>query len=162
MTEHDSRPIVIDGLNVAYWRGKPPTLRLPLALMSALLQRGQATQLFFDANTPYQIAADELPIYGQLQQHTDCVTQVPSRRRADWPMLKCARVSGACIVSRDKFRDHRARYRKLIDDPTRLVSGFVEQDVLTIPSLDLRIPLPATVEAVWQALRPLLPAPADQ
>ena len=71
-------------------------------------------------------------------------------------MLRQATSKGACVLSRDKYRDHRRRYRKLIDDPARLISGAVLNDCLLIPSLRLELPLPACVDAAWAGLEPLL------
>ncbi|EIT71147.1 MULTISPECIES: hypothetical protein [Hydrocarboniphaga] len=81
---------------------------------------------------------------------------MPRGRRADGELLRQARASGACIVSRDRFRDYRSRYRKLIDDPTRLFGGYVQEGQLQVPALDCSCPLQASAQQAWDALQPLL------
>ena len=71
-------------------------------------------------------------------------------------MLKHATSSGACVVSRDKYRDYRQRYRKLIDDPARLMSGEVKDDRVLVPLLALSAPLPSSAHEAWEDLEPLL------
>jgi hypothetical protein len=145
--------ICVDALNVAYWCGSPPDLRLPLTLMAALLDRGHRVQLYFDASAPHQLKDEDRLIYEQLlQQRASHVIQVPSGRRADGVLLKHARSSGASIVSRDRFRDHRARFRKLIDDPARLFGGAVSQDVLHVPALGIEAALPVSSKAALDVL----------
>lgn len=148
----EPRPFFIDALNVAYWCGRPPSLRLPLALMTALLAEGYQAVLFFDASARYQLG-EESDLYAQLMQVPDHFVEVPSGRSADTELLKRARATGACIVSRDHFRDHRRRYRKLIDDPARLLMGFVSNEHLLVPALALDVLLPATALAAWRALQ---------
>ena len=139
--------LLVDALNVAYWCGEPPQLRLPLSLAAGLQARGQAAVLYFDANARHCLAADA-ETYLQLLQHPRLCAEAPSGKRADGLMLKQARDSGASIVSRDRFRDHRKRYRRLIDDPGRVFSGFVKDERLFIEGLQLDLPLwPSSPEA---------------
>lgn len=147
--------LLIDGLNVAYWCGDPPTLRLPLALMSGLLERGFPARLYFDASAAYRLQ-DDAAIYAQLVQHELQAVQVPSGRRADGEMLKHARAQGGCIVSRDRFRDYRSRYRRLIDDPSRVLEGYVEADRIRVPALAVSTPLPASAWQAWETVERLL------
>jgi hypothetical protein len=164
--EATPRRVFIDALNVAYWCGNPPSLRLPLALMQQLLANGDAAFLYFDASAGYAFR-HELAIYERLLQYPQQCIEVPSGRTADGVMLRYARIQGACIVSRDRYRDYRSRFRRLIDDPTRLLAGFVAEDVLQVPGLAISAPLAATAELAWlplQALldggsRPALPVP---
>lgn len=149
------RRILVDALNVAYWCGSPPSLRLPITLMAALLASGYQTLQYFDASARYQLR-HESDLYLQLMQQPLYFTEVPSGRTADKAMLRHATSTGACIVSRDRYRDYRSRYRKLIDDSTRLISGTVSRDRLLIPALDLDVPLPASADAAWNLLEPLL------
>lgn len=151
----EARRFFIDALNVAYWCGNPPSLRLPIALMTHLLSDGHQVQLYFDASARYQLK-DEAALYEQLMQHLQHCIEVPTGRSADGVMLRYARSSGACILSRDKYRDHRKRYRKLIDDPDRLMSGFVREDGLLVPSLSLNVPLPSSAQEAWGQLQSLL------
>lgn len=153
----DSRPadaptILVDALNVAFWCGSPASLRLPIALLYALLAKQQPAQLYFDASTPYQLDPEELEIYVALLAQVAWSYQAPSGTSADSILLQHARRHNACIVSRDRFRDHRKRYRKLINEPGRVVSGWVEQDVLQVPDLSCAAPLAATTRAAWQLL----------
>jgi hypothetical protein len=144
--------VVVDALNVAYWCGDPPDLRLPLALMAHLLERGHPVLLYFDASAPYKLKDDDRLIYQQLVQHPRHVVQVPSGRRADGVMLQHARSTGACIVSRDRFRDYRRRFRKLIDDPARLFGGAVAENVLHVPALGVEARLPGSSREAWECV----------
>lgn len=151
--EPDTRRILIDALNVAYWCGKPPSLRLPIGLLGGLLAQGHQALLYFDASAHYQLP-HEAELYQRLiqQQPAHCI-EVPSGRTADGVMLRHATASGACIVSRDRYRDYRSRYRKLIDDPARLLPGAVANDRLLVPALALDAALPATAVTAWQQLQ---------
>lgn len=147
-----SSDIIVDALNVAYWCGTPPDLRLPLALMAQLIEHEQRVVLFFDASAPHQLVESDRAIYAELLVHPH-VIQVPSGKRADGLMLKAARDSGGRIVSRDRFRAERRRFRRIIDDPTRLVSGAVADDVLHVPGLKISAPLPTSAREAWDRIR---------
>ena len=142
-------PIFIDALNLAYWRGDPPSLRMPLALLTQLLAADREAMLYFDASAPHRLS-HEAGVYAGLLHLARHCTVVPSGRPADREMLRRATSSGACIVSKDRFRDHRRRYRKLIDDPARLYTGAVEGGRLLVPGLALDVPLPATADEAWR------------
>lgn len=147
--------LFIDALNVAYWCGKPASLRVPIALLAQLLIQGRSARLCFDASAPYQLQ-HEAGLYARLKQQQRYLIEVPSGIPADRVMLKQATSSGASILSRDRFRDHRRRYRRLIDDPARLISGHIQNDRLLVPALALDASLPPSIEAAWQQLEPLL------
>jgi Zc3h12a-like Ribonuclease NYN domain len=139
----------LDGLNIAYWSGPPPSLRLPVTLATGLRAAGYAVTVVFDASAihhwPQQAA-----LYSALLT-SSAVRQVPSRQPADCLLLREARHSGGVVVSRDGFKDHRRRYRRLIDDPARRWSGFVRDDHLHLPALELCLPLPGSAEAAVAA-----------
>jgi hypothetical protein len=156
-----TRRIFIDALNVAYWCGNPPSLRMPIALMSHLLTGGHQALLYFDASARYKLT-DEADVYARLMLHPEYFVEVPSGRTADGVMLRHATSSGGCVVSRDKYRDHRMRYRKLIDDPARLMSGAVMDDRLFVPSLELDVLLPSSVHEAWEQLEFLLSCQAKE
>lgn len=147
-----SSDVIVDALNVAYWCGTPPDLRLPLTLMAQLIERQLRVVLFFDASAPHQLVEIDRQIYPELLGHPH-VVQVPSGKRADGLMLKAARDSGGRIVSRDRFRAERRRFRRIIDDPARIVSGAVADDVLHVPGLEISAPLPASTRAAWDRIR---------
>lgn len=147
-----ARPVMIDGLNVAWWCGTPPTLRLPLTLILALYEQGRTACMVFDASAPYQLPEAERELYAELAQHTSCCVQVPSGQDADVHMLKQARDTHACIVTRDQFRDHRRKYRSLIKDTARILRGDVAENVLRVPALDIAAPLPDLPRQAWQRL----------
>lgn len=140
-------PVLIDGLNVAYWRGAPPSLFLPLSVAAALHRHGHRVRLVFDASTPHRVPAEQREVYAAMLRSGQA-EQTPSGVPADRHLLKLARATGAAIVSRDHFRDHRARYRKLVDDPERRLDGFVDDDVVRIPGLAAEGPLHN--EVTWQ------------
>lgn len=157
MTTSDAsqRLVFIDALNVAYWCGMPPSLRLPLVLMQRLLADGDDAALYFDASARHALR-HEADLYQQLLQYPQHCIEVPSGRTADGVMLRYARIRDACIVSRDRYRDYRSRFRKLIDDPTRLLPGYVADDQVQVPGLALTAPLAMTAELAWQQLQPSL------
>lgn len=154
MTSHalpSSPEILVDALNVAWWCGVPPTLRYPIVLLAGLLQRGDRAWLYFDASAPHQLAHERAE-YDALIARTDHVVQVASGTPADRLLLRHARDRGARIVSRDRFRDHRMRYRRIVDDPARLFAGGVEGGTLCVPGLGLEVPVPATTREAMDAL----------
>ena len=155
-----TREVLIDALNVAWWCGDPPTLRLPVALLVELVNRGTPACLYFDASAPHQLAHERAD-YDALFTFPDLVVQAPIGRTADSLLLRHARHRDALIVSRDRFRDHRARYRRIIDDPARVIGGLVEPDVLRVPGLGLAALLPATSGDAVDALRRLVESPVD-
>jgi len=147
----NTQQVFIDALNVAYWCGNPPSLRFPLSLLAQLLKQGYHAVLYFDANARY-LLGEEAGIYEQLMQLPERCIQAPSGRRADGVMLKHATAAGASVISRDKYRDYRKRYRRLIDDPTRLLPGDVTNDHVRVPGLGLDMPLASSAQEAWEWL----------
>lgn len=140
--------VLIDALNLAHWCGRPASLRVPLALLPALLARGDQPMLCFDASARYQLQ-HEAEVYAELLAQPSLAFEVRSGIPADRVLLQQARKTGAAIISRDRFRDHRRRYRKLIDDPLRLQAGYVSNDRVVVPGLLLDAALPATATQAW-------------
>lgn len=136
--------ILIDGLNVAHWVGRHADLRLPLRLLAELERLHIPAELYFDASAPYRFG-DARALYEAERQTSPHIIEVPSGRRADGVMLQRARSTGSRIVTRDRFRDYRSKFRKLIDAPDRLIGGHVLDDVLVVPSLALEITLHPTI-----------------
>lgn len=155
--ERRSPEVLIDAVNVAWWCGEPPSLRLPVTLLAALLRRGDRTWLYFDASAPH-LFSHERAEYETLIAMTRHVVVAPGGTPADRLLLRHARDRSARIVSRDRFRDHRIRYRRIIDDPSRVLSGWVEADTLRVPGLELDVPLvkavPETLDELWRDARP--------
>lgn len=149
--EHLSVRYCIDALNLAYWGGRQPSLRVPMALLTHLLASGHAARLYFDASARHRLAA-EATLYEALMQHPAHCIEVIAGRSADTLLLRDARATGAILISRDHFADHRRRYRKLIDDPARRLGGWMEPQQLCIPGLGQPLPLPATAAEAWAAL----------
>lgn len=137
--------IIIDALNVAYWGGRSADLRLPLALGCVLLDAGLVAELYFDASAPHRVGSARAA-YEQLRQESPLVLQAPTGIRADGEILRRARKTGARIVSRDRFRDYRARFRRLIDDPQRVLDGHVEAGRVHLPALHLSAEVPPAPE----------------
>lgn len=135
-------PILVDASNVAWWAGAPPSLRLPAALLWHLRCAGADIQLVFDASARHHLA-HEAQAYAALLALPGC-TEVARGRRADGELLRQARKRGGLIVSRDRFRDHRRRYRKLIDDRQRVIDGMCVSGRIVIPALGIDVPLSPT------------------
>lgn len=146
-------PFVVDALNVAYWCGSPPTLRLPLALATGLRRAGYQVQLVFDASTSHQLAEHEWDVYRALLMLADVAVQVPSGTSADRHLLTLAKASGARVISRDRFRQHRRKFRSIVGPPDRRVDGVVSGDCIHLPAIDCRMPLPGDVDAAWRECR---------
>lgn len=141
------RLIFIDALNLAYWCGCPASLRIPATALINLIARGYRAILYFDASAPHRFVS-EIDIYQRFLGFPEICVEVPSRRSADRVILRLATSARACVLSRDLYRDHRRRYRKLIDDPHRLMSGRVQEDRLQVPGLGLDVPLIPSAEAL--------------
>ena len=147
--------IYVDALNVAYWRGNPPSLRMPVTLLAQLIADGYQVLIYFDASARYRLG-DEAGLYERLMQHSRFCIEVPSGKSADAVMLRQANTNGARVLSKDKYRDHRRRYRRLIDDPARLMSGGVREGRLRVPALSLDVALPSSAEEALTQLESLL------
>ena len=136
---------VLDGMNLAYWAGLPPSLRVPLGLMAALLARGDRPFAVFDANARYQLPPDEQPCYAVLLQ-SPLATEVPSGDSADGHLLKLAVDAAACVISRDRFREFRRKYRSVTRNPYRRLDGTVRDDQIFVPGAHLVASLPASAD----------------
>ena len=123
---------------------------MPLTLAAHLRAQSRGAVLYFDASAPYKLEA-EAELYGALLK-TDLCVEVPKGVPADREMLKQATRQGACVLSRDQFRDHRKRYRRLIDDPARRFNGSVANGRILIPNLGLDIALPTSAAQAWALL----------
>lgn len=108
--------------------------------------------MIFDASTRHRLLAEERAVYEQLLQEPGCAIEAPSGRSADSLLLKQARATGAAIVSRDHYAEHRRRYRKLIDDANRLHPGWVRDGHLYVPTLAVDAALATHAEAAWHQL----------
>lgn len=153
-SEAGARQLLVDALNLAYWCGTPPSLRVPLSVLAQLVAAGHEAQLVFDASAPYRLE-QERAIYTRLLEHHRHVVEVPSGRAADKALLKAAAATGAVIISRDRFRDHRRKYRRIIDDPARIVDGWVQEGCVQLPALALVVPLAASAAEAWERLQRL-------
>lgn len=148
MTADQPPTHVLDGLNLAYWAGLPPTLRVPLGVMAALLERGDRPHAVFDASTQYQLPPDEQLCYAALLE-SPFATQVPSGESADGYLLAMAVNAGACVISRDRFREFRRKYRAVTRNPNRRLDGTVRDDQIFVPGADLVADLPVSAEQRW-------------
>ena len=151
VTAAPDRLVLVDATNLAYWCDRPPSLRVPLAVFAALRARAQLVRLIFDASARYRLGA-EAALYLRLLDDVAGVHEVPSGRPADRELLRQARAQDALLLSRDRFRDHRRRYRRLIDDRARVFGGYVADESIHIPMLALAVPLPAGPEALLASL----------
>lgn len=123
--------------------------------MAQLIAGGHPALLYFDASARSRLTA-ETDVYEQLMRYPERFIEVPEGRTADEAMLRRATSTGACIISKDKFRDYRRRYRKLIKNPARVMTGHVDAGHLFVPALALSAELAASTAAAWEALLPLL------
>ena len=147
--------LLIDALNLAYWCGAPPSLRIPLSAMAGLMAAGYRSCLYFDASARYRLGA-EGDLYEQLRHYPAQCVEVASGRSADQTLLRQARSRHAGIISRDRYRDYRRHFRKLIDDPERLISGSIVDDQIHLAALGLRLALSASAAEAWKELLPRL------
>lgn len=128
---------------------------MPLTLLAYLLGQGREVVLYFDASARYRLG-EERELYERLLAHSPHCVEVPSGKRADGLMLRAATACGGIVVSRDKYRDYRKRYRRLIDDPTRLFGGSAKGGRLLLPGLAVDLPLAPSATEAWQVLEPFL------
>lgn len=141
--------VAVDALNLAYWAGRRPTLRVALSVATALRARGDQAVLFLDATLRHHYS-HEAAVAAALDAGGEGIVVAPTGVPADRLLLRDARDRGGVIVSRDRFRDHRQRFRRLVDDPARRVEGFVADDRVRVPALAIDVPLPVTADAAWR------------
>nr|MBV6631242.1 hypothetical protein [Oceanococcus sp. HetDA_MAG_MS8] len=146
-------PIWVDALNLGYWCGPPPSLRVPLTALQGLLEQGRRAILVFDASAVHQFLEAERGLYAELLQASDCCLQVPSGTSADIFLLEAAKADGGVVISRDRFREHRRRFRSIVHAAQRRMDGFVAEDHLHIERLQLRQPLPPSAAQAWEQLQ---------
>jgi hypothetical protein len=152
-------PIWVDALNLGYWCGAPPSLRIPLSALRGLLAQGRLARLVFDASAAHQLPESEREIYAALRQRGPWCLQVPSGTSADLSLLEAAKADGGVIISRDRFREHRRGFRSIVHAAKRRLDGFVAADQLHIERLGLCLPLSPSAAQAWQQLLHDHPAP---
>lgn len=149
--------LLIDGLNLAYWIGAPPSLRVPLAAANAAVIAGWEPLVVLDASARWQLPEAEhdaleallrLPVAHQVPSGTDADRLLLARAQQCAPQVR--------IASRDRFREHRRRHRGLLRRPGLVIGGAVEDGVLRLdadlPVADLAPDVDAAL-AVLQRLR---------
>lgn len=154
-------PIWVDALNLGYWCGAPPSLRIPLSALRGLLAQGRLARLVFDASAVHQLPESEREIYAALRQRCAWCLQVPSGTSADLSLLEAAKADGGVIISRDRFREHRRGFRSIVHAAKRRLDGFVAEDQLQIERLGLSVPLASSAEKAWEQLPHDLQAPSE-
>ncbi|MEP3347330.1 MAG: hypothetical protein ABJN34_07315 [Litoreibacter sp.] len=100
--------VQIDGSNVMYWGGEPPTLDPVIGAIEVLMERGIVPHVVFDANVGHVVfkgskRADELA--QMLKIPAAQVSIVDKGSQADRHLLSAARAEGGQVVSNDLFRD---------------------------------------------------------
>lgn len=164
MADDNTAPdCLLDALNIAWWCGAPPSLRLPLAIARGLIRAGKPPLLVFDASTRHQLPETEHAVLAGLLDRPQLALQVASGEHADGVLLAQAKAVGGIVISRDRFRDHRRKYRAIVRNPERRIDGFVSDDVIRVPALSLAEPLPATAAAAWRDVLAVIgdaPAPS--
>ena len=145
-------PFLLDALNLAYWRGSPPSLRIPLSMAAGLLEKHGRVRLIFDASTRHRLSVAEQPLYERVLEDSSLAMQVPSGEQADRHLLQIARQESASIISRDRFRDHRRGFVSIIHNPQRLMDGWAAGDTVHVPVLELTTALYPTAQDAWQGL----------
>lgn len=146
-------PVWVDALNLGYWCGAPPSLRIPLTALQGLLVQGRPATLVFDASAVHQLPPTEREMYAALLAQPAWCIQVPSGSSADVYLLEAAKADGGVIVSRDRFRDHRRRFRSIVHAARRRLDGYVAQDQLHIERLELCVALPTESDQAWERLQ---------
>ncbi|WP_298258769.1 hypothetical protein [uncultured Litoreibacter sp.] len=105
--------ILIDGSNLLYWEGPPPTLDPVLAAVQLLEARGLEPYVMFDASVGHRIGrryldADALaPMIGLPASR---VGVADKQVQADGVLLQAARDRGAKVITNDLFRDWAKRF----------------------------------------------------
>ncbi len=149
----NSPELLLDGLNIAWWCGSPPSLRLPLSLWLGLSGQGRRATVVFDASTPYQLPAAERDIYAAWLADGTGIVQVASGQSADAWLLQAALQGGGAVISRDRFREYRRACRSVVRNPARRLDGFVAEDRIQVPALGQVVPLHPDAMQAWAQFR---------
>jgi hypothetical protein len=138
--------LVLDGLNICCWGAQEKAaldLRILLTLCTELAGMKIPTLVFFDANTPNLLHrrpdGDAYRAYDILKKHGVFV-EVPGGISADEFILLRADREGSHVISNDQFRDFSKLY-SWVSDGGRLIKGAVAGAKLTIPQLDIDVPI---------------------
>ena len=124
-----SRPVVVDGSNVMYWRDGNPRIEPVQEVVRHLTALGYKPGVMFDANAGYLFAGSyrgDKAISKLLNLPVECVTVVPKGSPADPFILKAARDRGASVISNDRFRDWVCDFPE-IARPGHLIRGEYRQ-----------------------------------
>ena len=108
MCTSDPLPILIDGSNVMYWDGPPPTLEPVHEAAQLLIEKGYAPHVMFDANAGHLVFGGykhDHELAQMLGLTFDQVVVVDKGVEADPHLLRMARDLGAKVVTNDLFRD---------------------------------------------------------
>ena len=104
--------IVVDGSNVMHW-GAEPYAKVLFRVLKALVEKGYAPVVFFDANVGYVLddhyyGAEKLaPLIGVPASQ---IIVVDKGVTADQAILEFASDRGLRVVSNDRFRDWRVQF----------------------------------------------------
>jgi hypothetical protein len=150
--ENDSDPIkghrfILDGSNIcqAYFQEKNKfSIRILLSIVCEILKRGGSFISMFDANIRYKIEEkkqDEIKHFKTLTRSwPDRFCLSTGRIPADDFILSRANETGDSIISNDNFINYESKY-KWISQPRRLIKGKIMGDKISIPHLNLSIPV---------------------
>ncbi|MGO4916873.1 NYN domain-containing protein [Pseudogemmobacter sp. W21_MBD1_M6] len=110
------RRIVVDGSNVMHWRAEAPSLDVLHRVLAELVKAEFVPVVFFDANVGYKLSGrhmDAAELATLLGISPAQVQISPSGTPADPMLLDYASRNGLRVVSNDRFRDWRVKFRKV-------------------------------------------------
>lgn len=125
VSDRSTRPILIDGSNVMYWKNETPDLEVVRNLVAALEENGHPAGVVFDANVGYKIGdryMNDAALADLLGVSVEQVLVSPKGTPADRFLLQASRDMDAPIVSNDRFRDWADEFPE-ITSPARLIRG---------------------------------------
>lgn len=120
-----SRPAVIDGSNLLYWKDNSLSLDPVREAVQLLKAAGYRPYVIFDANAGYLVENRYLNGRNFAKRLGLSVSQTlvaPRGQPADPLILAFARDSGGIVISRDRFRDWAEAF-PAETAPGRVVSG---------------------------------------
>lgn len=135
-------PVILDGSNILYWDGGTPRLETVQSVVEALIRKGYAPGVVFDANAGYLLFGSykhDGALSRKLGLAVDRVKVVPKGMPADPAILQAARDMDAPVVTNDRFRDWADQFPEVRRDG-HLVRGSCK-------SGQVRLRLPAHPES---------------
>jgi len=110
--EHKGKIIVIDGQNVASFKGGIPIYRNLFLMYKTLRTKGYIPKIVVSSSMKYRI---DNPVKLNLMFEKGIAVESPAGENDDLTVLELAQKYGAKIVSNDRYIDHREIFKEIVD-----------------------------------------------